>query len=144
MPFQKGNKLSQGRKPDTLSKRSLRFADAIMDSGVDLVAELLGALNNAKQMYAKTDEPALKATFNGQIITTAEKMLPYLYPKLSSIEVKPNNPLANMSPQERLEAMRLAVQALEQELNPLELSSAAEPQTVNLDVPGSIPGVPAK
>ncbi len=107
------------------------------------MAELLGALNNAKRMYEETDEPSLKATFNSQIITTTEKMLPYVYPKLSSIEVKQQNSLEGMTSEQKLEAMKLAVQSLEQEVKPLEISSAAEQRPVKTKVPGSTPGFPA-
>jgi hypothetical protein len=132
--FKPGNKMSPGRPKDTLSKRSLKFADAIMESGVDLVAELIGALNNAKEMYAKTNDPALKATFNAQITNNAEKMLPYMYPKLSSIEVKPNDPLQGMTPEQRLEAMKQAVLMLEREVaNSSEVGVTNEERQIRID-----------
>ncbi len=142
--FQPGHNLATGRPKDSLSKRSLRFADKIMESGVDLVAELLGALENAKHMYETATQESTKISANAQIITTAEKMLPYMYPKLSSIEVKQENQIANMSPQQRLEAMKQAVQLLEREVKQVESSTEAVQGTVNSEVAGSIPASPAK
>jgi hypothetical protein len=111
--FKAGNKYSTGRPKDSLSKRSLRFADQLIEAGIDPVATLLEALSNAQDCYQNAGDLAAKAAFNGQIISIAEKMLPYVYPKLTSIEVKPNNPLDGMDPTQKLEAMKQAVKMLE-------------------------------
>ena len=62
---------------------------------------------------------------------TAGKVADYIHPKLKHIEVKATNPLDNMSPKEKLEAMKTAVKALE-----LKAEQDKEPQEVPNE-PGS-------
>ncbi len=118
--FEKGHKLATGRPKDSLSKRSLKFADALMDSGVDIVGELLGALNNAKLMYETTTKEETRIAANAQIITVAEKMLPYMFPKLSSLEVKQGDEFAHLSPQEKLDRIKKVIPILENQVNQIE------------------------
>src|ERR1035438_6990333 len=103
MAFEKGNKLATGRPAGSLSKRSQAFLDTLQESGINPVKVLLDALKNAHENYDNCPFEK-KDVWNSQIIQIAEKMLPYIFPKLSSIEVKGDNPLDNMSPSEKLEA----------------------------------------
>jgi len=115
--FKKGQPPGPGRPKDSISKRSLRFADALMDAGVDPVKELIGALNNARLCYETSGDLSQKAIFNSQIIQTAEKMLPYMYPKLATIEVTKENPFEAMTAQEKIETMKQAIQLLERDVH---------------------------
>jgi hypothetical protein len=55
-------------------------------------------------------------------------MAPYVYPKLSSVEFKKENPLDNMTPREKLEAMRQAIKMLENEVE----KSNSEPNLIDV------------
>jgi hypothetical protein len=113
--FQKGHKLSQGRPPGSLSKRSEAFLDTLSKAGINPVEVLIEGLNNAREGF-KNSIPEDMVTWNAQIINTAEKILPYVFPKLSSIEVMDVGEFANMTDAQKLETLKKAIPILESKI----------------------------
>ncbi len=126
--FKKGQAPGPGRPKDSISRRSLQFADVMIKAGFDPAKGLIEAYNNAKHLYETALDPAMKATANGQMLLAADKMAPYVYPKLSSIEVKKENHLDKMTPKEKLEAMKQAIKMLESEVE----NSNNEPELIDV------------
>lgn len=114
MGFQKGHKLSKGKPKGSLSKRSLDYAEALASNNFNPALALLDVYNKAMIAY-ESASPDNKASYLSIASQAADRMQPYVYPKLSSIEVKQSNPLEGMSPQEKLELMREAIKSVEQE-----------------------------
>ena len=112
MAFEKGNKLATGRPQGSLSKRSQAFLDTLHAAGINPVEVLLSALKNAFDQY-ETCNPEHKATWNAQIIQIGEKMLPYVFPKLSAIEVTDSSDFAHLTVHEKLEKLKKAIPILE-------------------------------
>lgn len=112
--FLPGNKLGQGRPKGTLNQRSLDYAATLAAHNFNPAAALLDIFKRAMKDYEEAD-PEQRPTFLNIAMSAADKMQPYVYPKLSSVEVQTKNPLDGMTAAEKLEAMRQAVKLLEAE-----------------------------
>lgn len=132
MKFQKGNKLGPGRPPGSQNKRSLLVKEKAEELGVDPFEILLlfakgdwealgyqsaevvaGVSASGHEWYEYTISPMLRAK-------CAMEAVQYLTPKLKSIEHTTNQSKDALTPQQRLEMMKAATQALENEISRLE------------------------
>ena len=114
--FVQGHKLSKGKPKGAISKRSLRFGEVLHEHNVDPILELIGALNTAKKCLENTHDTQEILFINSQIITIADKMLPYCHPKLASLEVKTEKSFENATPEEKLQVLRDAMARVEEEM----------------------------
>lgn len=137
MPFEKGHSLSKGkgRPKGSISSRSIDFAqtlerhnfnpaEALIEiykearKTYDNYATIYEALENARIDEGKQISPSEdKADKYLKIALDAAKDLAgYAYPKLKAIEQVKTGALDNMTPEQRLEAMKLAVKMLEDQV----------------------------
>lgn len=139
MAFLPGNKSSLGRPKGALNKRSDEFriilekhnfcpVTAMMEvyteakKTYDNYGTIYAAIADARQsqndrdgsMAAPTEDNAHKyLKIAGDM---AKDIAGYVYPKLKSIEHQANDPTRDMSPEQRLEAMKHAVAMLEMQV----------------------------
>lgn len=142
MAAAKGNKYSSGRPKGSLGKKTIGFQETLKAHGYNVAEALLDIYTKAIQIFNEgRDEDRLGGLkIAGDM---AKEIASYTMPKPKAIEIVTSNPLDNMSPAEKLEAMRQAVAMLEHEVKEVECSSEVEQQAVNLKVTGSIPVSPA-
>jgi hypothetical protein len=121
-----------GRVKGTLNQRSMDFMQTLAANNFDPAKAQIECYREAWKVYEgyaeiyqaiwdkrlsqneKSPPPEDKADKYLRIAFDAAKDLSgYAYPKLKSIERSPESPLANMSPEQKLEAMKQAVAVLE-------------------------------
>ena len=122
----------RGRPPGARNKRTVEFMATLEREGFDPAMALIECYREARKTYdnygtiydAICDANTQKGQHFAPPEDRADKYLKiaadiakdlasYAYPKLKSIEKKDDNHLKDMSPTQRLEAMRHAVQMLE-------------------------------
>lgn len=139
MKFQNGHKLSKGRPIGSLNKRTAQALAILERENFCPVTALIECYKDAKKVYdnygviydaileAKEEQarekgyvaipPEDKADKYLKIAADiAKDLTSYAYPKLKAIEQSKGNPTEGMTPQEKLEAARLMVKALEMEV----------------------------
>lgn len=119
--FEKGNQIATGRPRGSLNQRSLDYAETLAKHNFSPAAALLDVFKRAMSDYESAD-PDKKAPFLNIAMSAADKMQPYVYPKLSSIEIKKSNPFEGMNPKDQLEAMKQIVSVLEEETKEIEVT----------------------
>lgn len=133
MPFQPGHKLSKGKPKGSVHKRTQSFLDVLERENFCAATALIETYREARKIYdnyaviydaieeLRADKGLMptedKADKYLKIALDAAKDLAgYSFPKLKAIEQQKNNPLKDMSPEQKLEAMRHAVSVLELEV----------------------------
>jgi hypothetical protein len=121
--FQVGHKLSPGRAPGSLNKRTVEFIEVLAAKKFNVPTAMLEiyaiALQRFTEELEKQDSGAISPMesqapkYLKMCADLLIAMSGYAYPKLKAIEQKKDNPLDGMSPQEKLEAMKHAVAMLE-------------------------------
>lgn len=114
MSFQKGHKHSSGRPKGSINKRSQEFADKLEAKGFDLAEALLELHREGMKTYR---QGAFEHQMEGLKVANSavKEIATYLLPKFQSISVSKDDTLENMTPQQKLEAMREAVKLMEAE-----------------------------
>lgn len=132
--FQPGNKLSKGKPKGSLNKRTITFLETLEKEDFNPAAALIEIYREAKKTYDnygiiyQAIEEARDAKGQNSFPTedkadkylkialdAAKDLASYSYPKLKATEQKQDDPLKDMSPEQKLEAMRHAVSVLELE-----------------------------
>lgn len=152
MPFQPGNKLApgNGRPRGSLNKRSIEFL-AILEKHKFCPAEaLIECYREAKKTYdnyatiyeAITDARIVQNDKDGSCATptedkahvylkiaaeAAKDLAAFAFPKLKAVESSQVKATDNMSPKEKLEAARMIVKMLEQEVKDVEATPSGQP-----------------
>ena len=103
MTFAVGN---SGRPKGSVNKVSTKFADTMNKHGVDIAQEMLEAWNEART--DGNQELAFKIL---------SEMAQYVYPKLKTTEHIKASALDDMTPQQKIDALKQAVALLEQKAN---------------------------
>lgn len=135
MPFQPGHKLSKGKPKGSIHKRTQNFLDVLERENFCAATALIEIYREAKKTYdnyaiiyeALEDARKLKGETIAPTEDKADKYLKiaidaakdlagYSFPKLKAIEQQKDNPLKDMSPEQKLEAMKHAVSVLELEV----------------------------
>ena len=101
MTFKPG---APGRPLGAVSRGSFKFADTMRKHGFDIAQEMLDHYNEA--MSLKETDRAIAILMN---------MAKFVYPTLKSVDNIDQNALDGMTPEQKLEAMKQAVRALEME-----------------------------
>jgi hypothetical protein len=126
MPFEKGHALSQGRPKGSINKRSLEFQQVLAEKNFNVAEALVWCYQEAKEKYDFYHQGVETGRFSPMednapkylkiASDMAKEMASYSFPKLKAVEHQKTDPLAGMSPEQKLEAMRHAVHKLELEL----------------------------
>lgn len=128
-PGQSGN--PAGRKPGSLNKSTLAIKETAKRLGVDpFEVVLLFAKGDWKALGYDSEKQVVGYSESGEAIEEyiiqpqlrakcAIDAVQYLAPKLKSIEHTQEKPEESLTPQQRLEMMKAATQALENEINRL-------------------------
>lgn len=135
MAFQPGHKLSKGKPKGAINKRTLSFLETLERENFDPAKALIEIYREARKTYDNyaeiyqaieeardskgldafpTDDKADK--YLKIALDAAKDLASYAFPKLKAIEQQKEDPLKDMSPEQKLEAMRHAVQVLELEV----------------------------
>ena len=113
--FEKGNKYSTGKPKGAVSKQRKEFLQTMEEHGFSPAEAFLYLYSKAKEGIEHGNRQELPQYI--QIAAGLVKdMASYVYPKLSSVTVNPNNPLDGMTAEQKLEAMREAVKLMEREV----------------------------
>jgi hypothetical protein len=119
MKFVKGTPkpANSGRQVGTPNKRTVAFYERIKDLGFDAAEEMVKIHSEAIRSldFCNREE---RLMYLGIALKAAAEIAQYCYPKQKAVEVKRENHLEGMSPQEKLEAMKAAVKLLENEMEP--------------------------
>lgn len=130
MPFQPGHAKFGGKKKGTLNKRTEHAAEVLARHGFDPIEAILevyqeaskiyknygaiyDAINDAREIAGKFPTEDKSKDYLKLCLDSARELAGYMYPKLKLIEQVKVSALEGMTPEQRLEAMRQAVKALE-------------------------------
>jgi hypothetical protein len=94
-----------GRPPGSLAKMNYKFSDTLEKHGINIAEDMKDELNRARE------NKDWRLAFD-----ILSMMAQYVYPKLKTVEHTHLRPTDGMTPEQQLEAMRLAVRALEAKL----------------------------
>lgn len=123
MPFKPGNKLAKGRPAGSLNKRTLEFRALLDSAGFCPATAMMDTYRTALARFteeiAKEDSGRISpmessaAKYLKIASDNAADLASYCYPKLKAIEQQKPDPLADMTPEQKLEAMKEAVKVLQ-------------------------------
>lgn len=131
MGFKPGHSLSKGRPAGARGKRTYEALAILEKNNFDPIQTLIDCCKEAKKTYDNYATiydaicEAKEASGNPFpvedkadrylkiAVDAAKEIASYAYPKLKSIEHQKDNPLKDMTPEQRLEAMKHAVNLLE-------------------------------
>lgn len=123
MPFEKGNKLATGRPKGSLGDRKRRVETLCKDLDVDPMEILLrfakgdwkglGYKSETVTKYSGETHWEEERISSSERIQAAKEAAQYVYSKLKTIEVIKENQFEGMTLEEKLQAMRQAVQVME-------------------------------
>jgi hypothetical protein len=104
-----------GRAPGTPNKRTAEFAETLAKHNFNAAEALLELYEKAKVgiEYGNRDE---KPKYLKIAADLAMDIADRVYPRIKSIEHKQSNPYEGMTPEQKLEIMRAASRALEEQL----------------------------
>lgn len=108
-PFLSGN---PGRPRGALNKRSVEFRAILEKHDFCSASALLELFADAKKSMESASEEA-RPQYLKIAADIAKELAAYSYPKLKAIEYTGHNPLDDMTPAQKLEAARSAVQMFE-------------------------------
>lgn len=123
MAFQPGHKHSKGRVPGAVNKRTAEAYETLRANNFDPIKALMDGHQIAMARFV--EELDLVASnrlspmessapqYLKMAIDCAKDLASYAFPKLKAIEQIKADPLSEMTPQQKLEAMRMAVAHLE-------------------------------
>lgn len=133
--FQPGHKLSKGRKPGTVTVRRFRFEEIMAKNNfcpatalMEIYAEAKKVYDNYGTIYAALEQAReakgmdIRPTEDKSdkylkiALDAAKDLAGYAYPKLKAIEQTPNRVTDGMTPEQKLEAMKQYVAALEAQI----------------------------
>jgi ketol-acid reductoisomerase len=132
--FKPGNKLSTGRAKGAVNKRTIEFRATLEREGFDPAMAMLEIYKEAKKTYdnyaviydqliankIKAGDPFPVEDKADKYLKIAADMVKdissYCYPKLKSVEQTKQNPLDDMTAEQKLETMREAVKMMEREV----------------------------
>lgn len=114
---------AKGRPKGSLNKETLQFLEAMELHDFDVAKALIWCFNEAKTTYITLKEEAKSSEQRSEFISlhgtaatylkvssdVARDMAHFSYPRLKSIEFARVDPLADMSPEMKLEMMKQAV-----------------------------------
>jgi hypothetical protein len=114
--FEKGHKFATGRPKGSLNKKNISFRETLEAKGYDVAEALYDIYIKGLDVFnnGNPDDRVSGLKIAGDM---AKEIASYVMPKLKAIEVTKSSALDNMSPQEKLEAMKQAVRLLEADLN---------------------------
>lgn len=136
MPFEPGHKLAKGRPAGSLNARSTAFYEAVRQEQFDAAREMIEACLTAKDVYKnyariyEALEDARKE--KGEIsfptedrcheylkiaLTAAKDIATFCYPKPKFPDQGPQQYLEDMTPEQKIEALKNAVSLLEAQVN---------------------------
>jgi hypothetical protein len=125
MPFKVGN---PGKPKGTIHKRTLEFRAVLEAAGFCPATALLETYKIALAQFADDLEKLESGRISPMESSAAQylkiacdvskELASYSYPKLKAIEQQKPDPLIDMTPVQKLEAMRQAVKMLEAETKP--------------------------
>lgn len=126
MSFEIGNKLSRGRPPGSIGKRTKEFVEVLEARNFNVPTAMLDLYGISIKRFAEEIEKEDSGRVSPMESNAAKylkmcadlliAMSGYAYPKLKAIEQSKPDPLEGMSPEQKLEAMRHAVSVLELEV----------------------------
>lgn len=116
MKFQPGNKMSPGRPPGAISKRTKQLQETLIKHGFDVGETWLELLADARENF-ETAHPDNKAQYLKIAADITSNIADRVYPRLKSIEHKSEKPTDSFTPEQRLEMLKAAAKALENELS---------------------------
>lgn len=109
-----------GRPKGSLNKRTQEFLDILNDNGFEPAQSAIDcydkAIENYQECCKKPHGKNLAAKFLKMATDIALDLCSYSYAKIKSIEHVKSDPLADMTPQQRLEALKNAVALTEAEI----------------------------
>ena len=116
-PGQSGN--PTGRTPGTLNKRTLEFKQTLEKHNFNPAEALLELYAKAQEgmEYGNREERPIYLKIAADLV---KEIAAYSYPRLKAVEVKRENQLEGMTPEQKLEAMKQAVALLESQVKPTE------------------------
>lgn len=136
MTFQPGHKLAKGRPVGSRNRRTEDFLAVLEANNFCPASAMIECYQEARKIFdnygviydAITDARVLKNDIDGSFSAPAEdkahiylkiaadmakELASYAHPKLKSIEKVRTDPLEDMTPEQKLEAMKSAVKMLE-------------------------------
>lgn len=127
MPFTGGHKLSKGRRPGAINKRTQDAISRLEAANFCPITALLDGHKIAMQQFVeeldlvasnrRSPMESCAAQYLKMAIDCARELAAYSYPKLKAIEVtKPGSPIEGMTDEQQLEAMKHAVAFKEAQL----------------------------
>lgn len=127
MTFTPGNKIATGRPKGSTNKRLKAIEEMAHELNCNPVEILLrfakgdwaglGYSKGTKSVYTEAGIIEEDLISPGERIQAAKDVAGYLYAKKKSIEYVKPNMLDDMTPEQKLDAMKQAVQLLEREVN---------------------------
>lgn len=123
MAFKPGHQLSKGRPAGSLNRRSIEFRAVLEAAGFCPATAMMDtyktALTKFAEECAKEDNGRISpmeshaAKYLKIASDNAADLASYTYPKLKAIEQKKSDPLSDMTPEQKLEALKEAVKVLQ-------------------------------
>lgn len=113
--FEIGHKQAKGRPPGSRNKRTLEFRAVLDENQFDPATELLTAYDVARECFNLSGRDE-KPVYLRMVIDVLKEITSYSYPKLKSIDLIKSSPLQGLTPEEKLEKMRSAIEMLEMQI----------------------------